>query len=210
MRTARPLDGSGNILAYRRSLDGRRIVVALNFADAEGEVAPPGAGRIRLSTQLDRQDGRVDGSVRRRAHEKQRPAAQGELTVSTRSICISFAAVLVASCAASRMPETSFGEPQALERAVMRYYESHASEENLTCLRPYMEGVTQVNVLEERPERLVVDVRYLYRDRSKDDGGNGIGRDCSGYHERRFTLGKSPAGIEVLDMTGPQRTARRA
>jgi hypothetical protein len=154
-------------------------------------------------------DGSMEASAAAPTRSSGQPA-QGELTVSTRSICISFAAVLVASCAASRMPETSFGEPQALERAVMRYYESHASEENLTCLRPYMEGVTQVNVLEERPERLVVDVRYLYRDRSKDDGGNGIGRDCSGYHERRFTLGKSPAGIEVLDMTGPQRTARRA
>jgi alpha-glucosidase len=64
-----PVDGSGDILAYRRSLDGRRILVALNFADADGEVALPGAGQIRLSTQLDRQDERVDESVRLRAHE---------------------------------------------------------------------------------------------------------------------------------------------
>lgn len=108
------------------------------------------------------------------------------------------------------MPETSFSEAQALERVVMRYYESHATEENRTCLSPYMEGITRVDVLEERPERLVADVRYLYRDRSKDDGGNEIGRACSGYDKRRFTLGKEGAtGLEVLDMTGPQRTASR-
>ena len=126
-----------------------------------------------------------------------------ELMMMVRSGCVAFAATLLASCAASRVPETAFGEPEALQRAVMRHYEDHATEENRTCLSPYMEGVTHVDVLEERPEHLVLDVRYLYRDRSKDDGGNGIGRECSGYEERRFTLGKSGARVEVLDMTGP-------
>jgi hypothetical protein len=126
------------------------------------------------------------------------------------SVCFVFATVLVAGCAASRVPETDFGEPQALERAVMRYYESHATEENRTCLSPYMYGLTQVDVVEQQPERLVVDVRYLYRDRNKDDRGDGLGRECSDYGERRFTLRKAGAGFEVLDMTGPQRTAARA
>ena len=119
-----------------------------------------------------------------------------------RSVEMILAAVLVASCAASRMPETAFGEPQALERAVMRYYEAHATEENRACLSPYMEGLTQVDVIEEGPERLVLDVRYYYRDRFKDDRGDGLGRECTGYGERRFTLGKDPARIDVLEMTG--------
>jgi hypothetical protein len=93
--------------------------------------------------------------------------AEGELTIFNLCVCLIFASVLVAGCAASRMPETGFGEPQALERAVMRYYETHASEENRTCLMPYMEGLTQVDVVEEQPERLVVDVRYLYRDAAR-------------------------------------------
>ena len=130
--------------------------------------------------------------------------------MSNRPICLVFAAVLVAGCAASRMPETGFGEPQALERTVMGYYATHASEENRTCLSPYMYGLTHVDVVEEQPERLVVDVRYLYRDRNKDDRGDGLGRECSGYGERRFTLGQSAAGIEVLDMTGSQRSAGTA
>jgi hypothetical protein len=36
---------------------------------------------------------------------------------------------------------------------------------------------------------------------------DGMGRACSGYDERRFTFGRTAAGAEVLDMTGPQRTA---
>ena len=125
------------------------------------------------------------------------------------SAFLAVAALLVTGCAASRVPETGFSEPQAVERAVARYYERHATEENDTCLSPYMYGVTQVDVVDEQPERLVVDVRYLYRDRSRDDQ-DGLGRDCSAYSERRFTLGKDAEAIEVLEMTGPQRTAGTA
>jgi alpha-glucosidase len=64
-----PFDEGGEVLAYGRCLDGRRMFIALNFADAEEEVAYPGAGQIRLSTHLDRQDERVDGRVRLRPHE---------------------------------------------------------------------------------------------------------------------------------------------
>jgi hypothetical protein len=127
-----------------------------------------------------------------------------------RFVCLSLAGALVAGCAASRVPETGFGDPWALERAVMRYYATHATEQNRTCLRPFMYGLTQVAVVEEQPDRLVVDVRYLYRDRNKDDRGDGLGRECTGYAERRFTVHDGAAGIEVLDMTGPQRAATGA
>lgn len=126
------------------------------------------------------------------------------------SVCFVVATVMVAGCAASRVPETGFGHRRALERAIMSYYERHATEENRTCLSPFMYGLTQVDVVEEQPERLVLDVRYLYRDRNKDDRGDGLGRECSDYGERRFTLQKDGAGLEVLKMTGPQRTAGMA
>jgi hypothetical protein len=121
-------------------------------------------------------------------------------------VCLVLATVLLAGCAASRMPETGLGDPQALERAVMSYYARNAREENRTCLSPFMYGLTQVDVVEEQPERLVVNVRYLYRDRNKDDRGDGLGRECSNYGERRFTLRKDGAGVEVIEMTGAQRT----
>jgi hypothetical protein len=127
-----------------------------------------------------------------------------------RSLCLAFVMVLVAGCAASRVPETGFGDPQALERAVTSYYARHATEENRTCLSPFMYGLTEVDVVDEQPDRLVVDVRYLYRDRNKDDRGDGLGRECSNYGERRFTLRKDGAGVEVIEMTGPQRTSGMA
>jgi hypothetical protein len=130
--------------------------------------------------------------------------------MTERSACLLVAAVLMGGCAASRVPETGFAEPQALERAVMSYYEHHATEENRTCLSPFMYGLTKVDVVEEQPEHLVVEVRYLYRDRNRDDRGDGLGRECSGYGERRFTLGKGATGPEVLDMTEPQRTSATA
>lgn len=120
-----------------------------------------------------------------------------------RPSALALALALLAGCAASPVPATSFAEPNDVQRAVMRYYEDHASEKNDTCLTPYMEGITQVSVVEETPERLVLDVRYLFRDRFKDDRNDGFGSECLGYRERRFTLGKGTAGVEVLDMTGP-------
>lgn len=112
-------------------------------------------------------------------------------------------ALLLAACAASRMPATGFAEPQALERALTRYYERHATEENRTCLSPYIEGLTKVEVVEQQQGRLVVDARYLYRDRFIDDSADGIGRECTGYGERRFVLAEGPAGVEVVEMSGP-------
>jgi len=118
---------------------------------------------------------------------------------------LAVAAVLLAGCGAARAPQTASAEPGAVERAVMRYYETHATEQNRTCLSPFMYGVTRIDVVEQGPERLVVDVRYLYRDRNMDDR-SGFGRECTGYAQRRFTLQNGAAGLEVLDMSGPGRT----
>jgi hypothetical protein len=127
-----------------------------------------------------------------------------EIAILARSTAGVFPLVLLlAACAASRIPATSFAEPPKIERAIMRYYERHATEENRTCLSPYIDGLTQADVVEETRERLVVDVRYFYRDRFKDDRGDGIGRECTGYAGRRFTLAKSDAGVAVVEMTGP-------
>jgi hypothetical protein len=39
-------------------------------------------------------------------------------------------------------PETGIGDSQALERAVMSYYERQATEEHRTCLSPLRYGLT--------------------------------------------------------------------
>lgn len=121
------------------------------------------------------------------------------------AVCRSLVLFLLLAACASRIPATGFAEPQAIERTIERYYESNASEENQTCLTPYMDGLTQVAVVDEQPDRLVLDVRYFYRDRFKDDGRDGIGRECTGFAERQFTLAKTDAGLQVVAMSDSRR-----
>ncbi len=89
-----------------------------------------------------------------------------------------------------------------------RYYAAHATEEYGYCPTPYIDGLTQIRVVENAPDRLVVDVRYFYRDRSKNDrgGDQGQGRECTGFAGRQFTFGQGKAGgVAVLKMTGQRR-----
>lgn len=107
-------------------------------------------------------------------------------------------ALLVAGCASGA------GLPADTERAIEAYYRAHASEEHGRCPAPFIDGFTRVEIVEDGPEEQVVDVRYLYGDRIKDREDSG-GRRCIGYNGRRFTLAKTAAGLEVVEMTGPRR-----
>ena len=93
-------------------------------------------------------------------------------------------------------------QPSPVEAAVMSYYEDHASEQNRTCLNPYMDALTSVDLVEESADRMVVDARYFHRDRFM-DGGEGFGRECFGSGERRFTLARDQASLQVVEMSGP-------
>jgi alpha-glucosidase len=59
----------GDILAYRRRLPGRELVVALNFGGSCQEVRVAAAGKLRLSTHLDRVEARLADPLRLRPHE---------------------------------------------------------------------------------------------------------------------------------------------
>lgn len=124
-------------------------------------------------------------------------------------VYLTLLALAAAGCAASRAPESAVADRQAVERAVMSYYERHATEENRSCLSPFMYGVTRVDMVESNPDRLVVDLGYLYRDRNRDDT-DGFGRECTRYAERRFMLRDTGAGLEVVEMSGPQRAGGTA
>ncbi|MGH6915641.1 MAG: hypothetical protein ACREH3_18285 [Geminicoccales bacterium] len=112
------------------------------------------------------------------------------------------AGLLVAGCAGA------FAPPPAYESTIKRYYEAHASERSGQCLAPYIDGFTTVEVVEDTPERLVVEAGYLYRDRVKDRSdslsGRGI-RECSGYNHRSFVLTGSEDSLQVTEMSGPRR-----
>lgn len=128
--------------------------------------------------------------------------------MSQRLARLSLIAMLLAGCTTGRLPGMSFADPAALELAMNRYYEAHATENLGRCSNPYIDGLTQVAVVDKQPERLTVEVGYLYRDWQKDDSGpNSFGDACTGYGTRSFTLGKSPTGgVEVLAMNGPRRS----
>jgi hypothetical protein len=128
--------------------------------------------------------------------------------MSPRRVCLPLIALLAAGCSTGRLPDTSFAAPAALERAMSRYYEAHATEQHGYCPTPYIDGLTQVQVVDNQPERLVVNVRYLYRDWQKNgNGASTDGNECTGYSGRSFTFGKDPAGgAKVLEMTGPRRS----
>ena len=64
-----PLTADGDLLAYERSHAGRRLVVALNLGHGPLAADLPAAGRILLSTHLDRDGEAVAGRVELRPDE---------------------------------------------------------------------------------------------------------------------------------------------
>jgi hypothetical protein len=108
--------------------------------------------------------------------------------------------VLLIGCTVTRIESAHFGPPAEIERAIRLHYGRHASEGGGRCFRPYIDGFTKITVLEDSPDRLVVQARYFYRDRFQD--GNG-GQLCAGFSERTFTLARDQDGRPVVvDMTG--------
>jgi hypothetical protein len=119
-------------------------------------------------------------------------------------------AFLLAACA--NQGPGSPGDTFELRRGIAWYYESKGWERNATCLQPRM-SITDLQVVEETAEQLVLNVRYFYDDRSYGRqgwrGGVGMGfprYDCSGSSERTFVVAKRQGGgYSVTSMTGPQR-----
>ena len=116
------------------------------------------------------------------------------------------AGVAVAGCASPSIESTQLGAGSAVETAIKRYYARSASERHGLCPRPYIDGITDVEVIEDTPDRLVAEVGYFFRDRVRDqDGGEDDGSArCTGFGERTFTLASPEQSPKVVDMTGPQ------
>ena len=88
---------------------------------------------------------------------------------------------------------------QGLRPVVQRYYEARATEENGRCRSPLLDGVLSAAVLQDDSQRLVVRLRYLYRDHAAELRGA-----CIGFGNRTFTIDKGPEGPTVVDMSGEQ------
>jgi len=115
------------------------------------------------------------------------------------------ALALLAACTAARIESTHFSSSGAIERAIMRHYERHASEDGGRCLRPYIDGFTEITVLEDTPDQLIVHARYFYRDRVQEGGEDRGGMVCTGFEGRTFTVAPGPDGRPVVvEMTGEE------
>ena len=66
-----PVDAEPPVFAFRRSHERDAWITALNFGGAPAEVRLPGGrrGRIALSTHLDREGERIEGTLALRADE---------------------------------------------------------------------------------------------------------------------------------------------
>jgi hypothetical protein len=114
-------------------------------------------------------------------------------------------AVLLALAACGSVADAF--RPSPVQTAIMRHYEAHASEQYGQCLNPYMDALTNLEVVEETAERIVVDARYFYRDRFMDERDGALGRECSGRGERRFALARNEDDtFDVVGMSGPGGT----
>jgi hypothetical protein len=95
-----------------------------------------------------------------------------------------------------------------LQRPIMSFYDDRAIEENAMCPQPRMTAIVRSEVVEETPDRVVMDLRYHYRDdmMTVDTGDGGTKYGCDDFAERRFTFARATdGGLRVEGMSGAQR-----
>lgn len=116
------------------------------------------------------------------------------------------AGVALIGCASPSIESTQFGAGSDVETAIKRYYASTASEQHGLCPRPYIDGITGVEIVEDSLERLVAEVSYFFRDRIREPAGDEDEGSvpCTGFGERTFTVTSTENGPRVVDMSGPQ------
>ncbi|HET6469575.1 MAG TPA: hypothetical protein VFG43_14470 [Geminicoccaceae bacterium] len=97
---------------------------------------------------------------------------------------------------------------EGLEQPLIRYYDGRAMEANALCPNPRIDGLGRARVVEETPERVVMDVTYHWTDEgqtvdSADGGGKVI---CSDWGQRTFTFARaSGGGLRIAAMSGLQK-----
>ncbi len=116
--------------------------------------------------------------------------------------------LVLGACALAAPPLAGY---ENLRFAIRSYYADHAVEENGTCRAPEMRAITDVQVLEETDERLVLRLRYYFQ-----DDAFGVYEDpeipirrlrCRGFRTRDFVVDKRD-GLAVVGMSGPTRVDR--
>lgn len=100
------------------------------------------------------------------------------------------------------------GYDGGLQSQVQGYYARRATERGAACPSPRMTTITQADVVEETPERVVMDLRYHWADDSQaSDAEGGTFRGiCQGFSGRSFTFVRTNegGGLEVESMSPPR------
>ena len=94
-----------------------------------------------------------------------------------------------------------------LQYRVISYYRANAVERAAVCPNPEMQSITASTILEQTPDRVVMDVRYYWVDWSQatDLGGASI-TTCRDWASRTFTFAPDTAGnLQVVGMSGPTK-----
>jgi hypothetical protein len=131
-----------------------------------------------------------------------------------RRVWTALAAVGLAACAAEDMPAWELAGEPGLLFDIKQYYERNALEEGGRCWNLIFEGPTRWTMIEESADELTLLVGYYYRDTVRDDcsefhPGRCIALpECRGFGERTFTVLRRDGGVEVVEMTGPQKARR--
>ena len=125
------------------------------------------------------------------------------MRVSVRHSIVVGLAVLVAC--SYQGPELA-GQP-GLQWEVMSFYAARATERAFTCNAPRMRTITSTRVVEDTPDRLVMDLRFTWvDDNAAIDMPHGGSIMCQDWGERTFTFARAADGtLTVQRMSGPQR-----
>ena len=96
-----------------------------------------------------------------------------------------------------------------LQYQVISYYNANASERQASCPNPEMQSITSSHVVEDSPEKVVMDIRYYWVDWSQaTDVRGGSMTTCRDWGERTFTFARTTSGgLGVVGMTGAQKRA---
>jgi signal transduction histidine kinase len=99
-----------------------------------------------------------------------------------------------------------------LQFPVQSFYDARATEQNWTCNQPRLQAITDAQVVDETPERVVMNIRYYWYDEQNTITEDNVPfampalQRCNGWAERTFTFTKMTDGsLVVQSMTGPQR-----
>ena len=115
--------------------------------------------------------------------------------------------VTAAALAACSGQGSSLAGYPGLQQQVISYYNGRAMERSASCPTPEMRAVTSARVVEDTPQRVVMDIRYSWVDwnQAADVGGANV-TTCNDWGERTFTFARSGTGtLGVVGMTGEQK-----